>query len=132
MNVAPHPPTRVVSLFSGGGGLDLGVRMACGAEPVVYVERGAFAASVLVARMADSALAHAPIWDDVATFDARAWRGVVDCVAGGSPCQDLSLAGKRAGLAGARSGLWKHQLRVLEETGAPFLFWENVGGAVRS
>lgn len=106
--------------------------MACGAEPVVYVERGAFAASVLVARMADACLGEAPVWDDVATFDARAWRGVVDLVAGGSPCQDLSVAGKRAGLDGLRSGLWRHQLRVLEEAGAPFLFWENVGGAVRA
>jgi site-specific DNA-cytosine methylase len=106
--------------------------MACGAEPVVYVERGAFAAAVLVARMAEASLGEAPLWDDVTTFDARAWRGVVDIVAGGSPCQDLSVAGKRAGLDGLRSGLWRHQLRVLDETGASFLFWENVGGAIKS
>lgn len=125
------PPSRLCELFAGYGGLGLGVRLACGAEPVVYVERGAFAAAVLVARMEDAALARAPLWDDVVAFDGRRWRGLVDCVVGGSPCQDLSVAGKRAGLDGARSGLWRAQLRVLEETGAPFLFWENVGGAIR-
>lgn len=40
---------------------------------------------------------------------------VVDCIIGGSPCQDLSLAGKRAGLAGARSGLYMEQIRIIKE-----------------
>ena len=99
---------------------------------MVLVERDAFAAAVLVARMAEASLAEAPVWDDVSTFDGRRWRGVVDCVAGGSPCQDLSVAGKRAGLAGERSGLWKQMLRVVDEAGPAFVFWENVGGAISS
>ena len=67
----------------------------------------------------------------------------VDCIIGGSPCQDLSLAGKRAGLAGARSGLYMEQIRIIKEMRAQdvlrgrtdvdvrprFMVWENVPGA---
>lgn len=128
MNVAL--PSRVLSLFSGVGGLDLGLGLASGARTICYVEREAFCAAVLVARMEEEALDKAPIWDDVTTFDGRAWRGVVDCVVGGSPCQDLSVAGKRVGIRGARSGLWKQFRRIADETNAPWVFWENVGGAI--
>lgn len=133
MNVAPRP-LRVASLFSGGGGLDLGLHLATGgaARAVVYVEREAYAAACLVARMAEKALAEAPLWDDICTFDARRWRGAVDCVAGGSPCQDLSVAGKRQGLDGERSRLFFEQVRVARECDAPLFFWENVGGAARA
>ena len=99
---------------------------------MVLVERDAFAAAVLVARMAEASLAEAPVWDDVSTFDGRRWRGVVDCVAGGSPCQDLSVAGKRRGLAAPRSGLWRQMLRITDEARPAFVFWENVGGAISS
>lgn len=69
---------------------------------------------------------------------------IVDCVIGGSPCQDLSLAGKRAGLSGARSGLFIEQIRIVKEmrqrcidlgfnTIKPrFMIWENVPGAFSS
>lgn len=120
----------ILSLFSGGGGLDLGIHRAVrGARTVVYVEREAFACEVLAARMEEGALAPAPIWTDVRTFDGRPWRGVVDCVAGGSPCQDLSVAGKRAGLDGERSGLFFQFIRIVEEVRPGYVFWENVGGA---
>lgn len=63
----------------------------------------------------------------------------VDCIIGGSPCQDLSIAGKRAGLAGARSGLFMEQIRLVKEmreaSGATyprFMVWENVPGAFSS
>ena len=70
----------------------------------------------------------------------------VDCITGGSPCQDLSIAGKRAGLAGERSGLFMEQVRIVKEmrerdkrngrTGdmvrPRFLVWENVPGAFSS
>lgn len=98
---------------------------------MVYIEREAFAAAVLVARMAEAALGSAPVWDDVCTFDARPWRGLVDLVAGGTPCQDLSLAGKRAGLDGSRSRLFFEHVRIAVECEAPFFFWENVAGAAR-
>lgn len=130
MNVAPRSPRTSISVCSGVGGLDLGLTAACGVEPVVYIEREAFAAACLVARMAETRLAPGPVWDDVCTFDARPWRGLVDLVAGGTPCQDLSVAGKRVGLDGSRSRLFFEHVRIAVECEAPFFFWENVAGAV--
>jgi DNA (cytosine-5)-methyltransferase 1 len=126
----PRPPRTSISVCSGVGGLDLGLARACGVEPVVYIERDAFAASVLVARMEEKALASAPIWDDLDTFDPRPWRGLVDLVAGGTPCQDISRAGRRAGLDGERSRLFFRHVELAESIGAPLLWWENVGNAV--
>lgn len=120
---------RSLSLCAGIGGLDLGLRDWL--ECVCYVEREAFAASVLVARMEEAALDRAPVWSDLATFDARAWRGVVDCVVAGYPCQPFSQAGKRLGAADPRH-LWPHVLRVLVDSGARVGFFENVVGHVKN
>lgn len=128
----PAPPIRVLSLFSGIGGLDLGLELACGARAVAYCEADPFCAAVLACRMADGALGPGPIWSDVRSLDGRRWRGIVDCVSGGSPCQDISVAGRGAGLEGERSGLWKHQRRIVEESEPAFVWWENVAGAVPS
>lgn len=67
---------------------------------------------------------------------------VVDCIIGGSPCQDLSIAGKRAGLAGERSGLFMEQIRIVKEmrerdratdnVRPRYMVWENVPGAFSS
>src|SRR5687767_11749552 len=63
-----------LSLCSGAGGFDLGLTIACpGYRAVGYVERDAFAAAILVARMEDTALDRAPVWDDVGTFEGRPW-----------------------------------------------------------
>jgi DNA (cytosine-5)-methyltransferase 1 len=70
----------------------------------------------------------APVWSDVCTFDAAAWRGRVDCVVAGFPCQDLSVAGRRAGLDGKRSGLFFEVTRIAADCGAWLLFLENVAG----
>lgn len=119
---------RSLSLFSGVGGLDLGVEpLGGGIVPACYVERDAHAAAVLVARMADGGLAPAPVWSDVSTFDARPFRGLVDAVVGGFPCTDVSGAGKRAGVrGGARSGLWSQFDRIVGECDAGLVFVENV------
>lgn len=120
-------PATCLSICSGIGGLDLGLRRAmAGLRTICYVEREAFAASVLVARMEEATLDRAPIWDDLATFDGGPWRGVVDLVAGGTPCQDLSGAGRQAGLDGARSGLFFEFCRVVSEVQPEYVFWENV------
>lgn len=102
----------------------MGINTRC----VCYVEREAYAAAVLVARMESGALDTAPVWSDVCTFDAGRWRGAVDCVVAGFPCQDLSLAGKRAGLDGARSGLFFEVLRIADDCGAWAIVLENVAG----
>ena len=95
---------------------------------VCHVEREAYAAAVLVARMQEGSLDDAPIWSDVTTFDARRWRGSVDCIVAGFPCQDLSVAGRRAGLDGARSGLFYEVVRIATDSGAWCMLLENVAG----
>lgn len=122
-----------IELFSGVGMLGEGVRaglahMGISYRTCVHVEREAHAAAVLVARMEEGSLDEAPIWSDVTTFDAAAWRGKVDCVVAGFPCQDLSVAGRRAGLDGKRSGLFFEVTRIADDSGAWLIVLENVAG----
>ena len=112
---------RELALFAGAGGGILGGRLL-GWRTVCAVELEPYPASVLVAR---GLLPAFPIWDDVRTFDGRAWRGVVDVVSGGFPCQDISVAGKGAGLDGERSGLWSEFARIIGEVRPGFAFVEN-------
>jgi site-specific DNA-cytosine methylase len=120
-------PFRVLSVCTGGAGLDRGLRRAePSARTVCYVEVEAFACAVLAAQMDAGALDPAPIWTDARTFDGRAWRGAVDCVVAGFPCQDISSAGKRAGIHGERSGLWFEVARIVRDVGARYVFLENV------
>lgn len=114
-----------LALFAGAGGGILGGQLL-GWRTVCAVEYNAYAASVLVARQNDGLLPPFPIWDDVRTFDGRPWRGRVDVVSGGFPCQDISAAGKGAGITGERSGLWKEMARIIGEVRPQFAFVENV------
>ncbi len=93
---------------------------------VCYVEREAPAAAQLARLMEAGALDPGPIWSDLLTFDGAAWRGCVDGVIAGFPCQDISIAGKRAGLDGRRSGLFFSILDIADACGAWFLVLENV------
>ena len=120
-------PIHMLSICSGIGGLDLGVKVATGARTICYVEREAFAASVIVARMEDQSLDQAPIWDDLTTFDGRPWRGKVDCIIAGFPCQPVSHAGKRAGQDDQR-WIWSDIVRIIREVRPRFIFLENVSG----
>ena len=81
-----------LALFAGAGGGILGGHLL-GWRTVCAVEWEAYPASVLVARQNDKILPPFPIWDDVQTFDGKPWRGIVDVVSGGFPCQDISAAG---------------------------------------
>lgn len=105
-----------LALFAGVGGLELGIRMAIGADYrcVGYVERDAYAAAVLVARMADKALDTAPVWDCVDTFCGEKWRGCVDIISGGFPCQPHSIAGRRRGIDDSRWG-WPSFASIVRE-----------------
>lgn len=132
--MAVRPEIFIADLCAGGGGLSIGVhdaleRLGFRPSTVVYVEREAYAAATIVARMEEKALAEAPVWDDLTTFDGKPWRGRVHCVIGGTPCQDLSVAGRQEGLDGERSRLFWEFKRVIEEIQPHLIFWENVGGA---
>ena len=118
-----------LALCAGVGGLELGLHLALGDSYrcAVAVEGEAHAAAILVARMEDGTLDPAPVWNDVATFDGRPWRGVVDIVSGGYPCQPFSFAGKRAGTDDPRH-LWPHIERILREVKPGLAFFENVPG----
>lgn len=120
---------NVLSLCSGYGGLDLGLDLATGgaARVVCHVEREAFAAAILAARMEEKTVAHASVWSDLRTFDGRPWRKIVDCISGGYPCQPFSLAGKRLGERDERH-LWPDISRIIGEIEPGFVFFENVAG----
>lgn len=115
---------RELALFAGAGGGILGGHLL-GWRTVCAVEWEPYAASVLAQRQNDGLLPPFPIWDDVRTFDGRPWRGLVDVVSGGFPCQDISVAGKGAGIDGARSGMWAHMARIVDEVRPRFVFVEN-------
>ena len=66
-----------------------------------------------------------PIWSDVTAFDGRPWRGLVEVVSGGFPCQDISIAGTGDGLDGERSGLWREMARIVRAVGPRFVYVEN-------
>lgn len=124
---------HTIEICAGVGMLGEGLRaglayMGIPHRTVCYIEREAYAASVLATRMEEGSLDGAPIWPDLLTFDGAAWRGSVDCIAAGFPCQDLSLAGRRAGLDGARSGLFFDICDIADACGARYLFLENVAG----
>ena len=121
---------RELALFAGAGGGVLGGKLL-GWRTVCAVECDPYAASVLVSRQNDGTLDSFPVWDDVRTFDGRPWRGIVDVVSGGFPCQDISAAGKGAGIDGERSGLWSEMARVVGEVRPRFVFVENSPNLVR-
>lgn len=126
------PTLNGLALCAGVGMLDEGVRLAfehLGFEysTVAYVEREAFAAAQLVALMESGCLDAAPVWSDLCTFDTRPWRGLVDCVTAGFPCQPHSVAGKRAGLDDSR-WIWPDIARLVGELRPAFVMLENVPG----
>jgi len=82
-----------LALFAGAGGGILGGHLL-GWRTVCAVEWEKYPACVLAARQNDGLLPPFPIWDDVQTFDGKPWRGIVDVVSGGFPCQDISAAGR--------------------------------------
>ena len=113
-----------LALFAGAGGGILGGHLL-GWRTVCAVEWEQYPASVLCARQNEGLLPPFPIWDDVQTFDGKPWRGIVDVVSGGFPCQDISAAGKGVGIEGERSGMWREMARIIREVRPRFVFVEN-------
>lgn len=111
------------SLFTGTGMLDVAVHDVTGAEPAWFVENDPAASRVLAHHWPD-----VPNLGDVSTVD---WASVepVDILTAGFPCQDISSAGRRAGmLTGTRSGLWSHMVRAIAELQPGMVVLENVRG----
>jgi DNA (cytosine-5)-methyltransferase 1 len=126
-----HKQLNTFHLFAGAGGGIL-ADLLLGHNPIGACEIEPYPRNVLLARQSDGILPNFPIWDDVATLDGNPWRGTVDVLCGGFPCQDISSArtnnhvnGKQLGLDGAKSGLWRHMARVIKEMRPRFAFIEN-------
>lgn len=114
---------RIGSLFSGYGGLDMGVQAAIGGEVAWHVEYEAAPSKILAYHWPD-----VPNYGDITQVD---WSAVepVDVLTGGFPCQDLSLAGRRAGMrTGTRSGLWADYLKAIDVLRPQLVVIENVRG----
>ena len=129
-----RPTLNTLSLCSGAGGLELGIDLALDylgirSRVVGYCEREAYAASVLLARMEDQTVDPAPIFcGDLAECDWREWRGAVDLVSAGFPCQPFSAAGKQLGKADER-WIWDDVARCIRDVGPRrFVYLENVPG----
>ena len=112
-------------LFAGAGGMSLGLE-AGGFHAAAHAEIEPHARAVLRHRWPNTRLD-----GDVTQINGADYTGIT-LLSGGSPCQDLSVAGKRAGLTGSRSSLFHQQVRIWHESGAPYLLWENVAGALSS
>lgn len=121
-----------LALCAGAGGLELGISLALGESyrTVCYVEWEAYATATLVARMENSSLDKAPVWDNVKTFDGKPWRGKVDIITAGYPCQPFSFAGQRKGKEDPRH-LWPSVARIVREIQPEWIFLENVAGHVQ-
>ena len=117
---------RALSLFSGIGGLDLAAE-AAGIEVIAQCEIEPFCQTILKLRWPN-----AELWSDVRSVAWGQYRraNAVQLIFGGSPCQDLSVAGRQAGLEGERSGLWYELLRAVEAIRPRYVLNENVRGAV--
>ena len=116
---------NVLDLFSGIGGFSLGLERA-GMKTVAFCEVDKKCQEVLRKHWKD-----VPIFDDVTTLKGTDIDGTIDVICGGFPCQDISLAGKGAGLEGERSGLWWEFHRLIKEIKPKYAIIENVS-ALRS
>ena len=122
-------PLTNFALFAGAGGLEQAAHYTGRVRTVGYCEFDPYAQGVLRSRIRGGELDDAPIWDDIRTLDGKPWRGLVDCLSGGFPCQDVSQAGARAGIKeGTRSGLWSHYARLIGEMEPVYVLAENVRG----
>jgi len=121
-----------LSLCAGYGGIDLGLRSVLPRlRTCTYVEIEAFPCANLVAKMQEGSLDAAPIWTNLKTFDARPFRGKVDILSSGFPCQPFSGAGKQKSTDDPRH-LFPDIERIILECEPRIIFFENVEGIISS
>jgi len=109
-------------LFAGSGGGILAGQLL-GHRTVCAVEKNEYCASVLVQRQNEGHILPFPIWDDVCTFDGYAWKGIIDVVSGGFPCQAYSKATAGKNTA---DDLWPEMRRIVADVAPGYVFAENV------
>lgn len=119
-----------LDLFSGIGGLTLA--LSDWVRPVAYCEIDRYAQAVLLSRMQEGKIPLAPIFDDVRMLSAKNFdrRISIDIISAGFPCQDLSTAGRKAGIKGERSGLFYQVTRLVEECQPQLVFLENIAQGI--
>ena len=117
-----------LSLFSGYGGFNLGLRLAnLNVKTVGYVEIEPFCQEIIKSRIKDGILDDAPIYSDIYAFNGIDYTGLVDVITAGFPCPPFSAAGQRLGKIDSRN-LFPETLRVIREVGPDFVILENVRG----
>lgn len=123
---------RTMHLFAGAGG-GLLADLILGHTPVVAVEWEPYPCQVLRERAAEGWFPELVVWEgDVRNFDPSEYAERVDCIHAGFPCQDISVAGKQAGVGkGTRSGLYREVLRIAGAVRPRYIFLENVA-AIKS
>lgn len=115
-----------LALFAGAGGGLLGAHLL-GWRTLAAVEIEPHRREVVLRRQRDALLPLFPIWDDVGSFRGEPWRGRIDVVTAGFPCQPFSLAGKRLAEDDPRNG-WPSTIRIIREVGPRYALLENVPG----
>lgn len=118
---------RTMHLFAGHGG-GLLADLILGHKPIIAVEWDEYACAVLRQRAADGWFPDLRVWEgDIQLFDPSEYAGNIHCIHAGFPCQDISVAGKQAGVGeGTRSGLYREVLRIAGIVRPRHLFLENV------
>jgi len=124
-------PIIVGSLCTGYGGIELGLKRIFGEQmrTAFYVEVEAFAVANLVSKIEEGRLDAAPVWTDIKTFNGKPFRGKVDIITSGVPCQPWSVAGKRKGTKDDR-WIWDDIFRIIVEVQPGYVFLEEVPGFV--
>jgi len=121
---------NIISFCTGYSGLELGIKRAgVDVRTICYLEIEVYVQAVLVKAIQEGRLCPAPIWTNVKSFDARPFRGVVDGITGGFPCQPFSSAGKRKGQEDPRH-LWPSIANAIRLCRPGWVFLENVPGLV--
>jgi len=114
---------RVLDLFSGIGGFSIGLE-SVGMETVAFCEQNAFCQKILAQHWPTL-----PIHSDITELNGHEYRGSVELVCGGFPCQPFSVAGKQLGAEDDRA-LWPEMLRVIREVAPRWVIGENVSGII--
>ena len=121
---------NIISFCTGYSGLELGIKRAgVDVRTICYLEIEVYVQAVLVKAIQEGRLCPAPIWTNVKSFDARPFRGIVDGITGGFPCQPFSSAGKRKGEEDPRH-LWPSIANSIRLCRPGWVFLENVPGLV--